>query len=327
MVVRPLTVARFTTSTVTAQPRSHQVPQAVNDYSALLDQIEVLSGPRLVEELSGGLTNRNLKVTVDSGSYVVRWSQSDVAMLGIDRDAEHENSGFAAKAGVAPTVIDYRPDLGVLVIGFIVGETLADASFEDPDVLARAAAACRLLHDGPRFVGEFDMFARQAQYRRRIDEAGVWLLPTYDEYADKWSDVRQVLTSTATGTVPCNNDLLAGNFIDDGQKVWLIDYEYSGNNDPCFELGNTATECEFTPELTEAWTAAYFGTDDPAHVARVRLQSLCSEYGWSLWGFIQAATSSIEFDFRDWGMHRFEKAARRFSSPDFDLLLKTVADG
>ncbi len=299
----------------------------MTDYSALLDQIPVLSGPRLVEELSGGLTNRNLKVTVDSGAYVVRWSQSDVTMLGIDRDAEHANSRSAAIAGVAPDVVDYRPDLGVLVIGFIIGETLADSSFEDPGVLARAAAACRQLHGGPRFVGDFDMFARQAEYRRRIDEAGVWLPPSYDDYADKWARVRAVLTASAAGTVPCNNDLLAGNFIDDGKRVWLIDYEYSGNNDPCFELGNTATECEFTPELTEAWTAAYFGGADRGQLARVRLQSLCSEYGWSLWGFIQSATSSIDFDFRGWGMHRFEKAVRRFESAEFETLLKTVADG
>lgn len=299
----------------------------MSDYSALLDQIPVVAGPRLVEELSGGLTNRNLKVTVDSGTYVVRWSQSDVALLGIDREAEHRNSGFAAEAGVGPEVMDFRPDLGVLVIRFLEGRTLADAGFEDSGVMRRAAEACRRLHAGPRFVGDFDMFARQSQYRRRIEEAGLWLPSAYDDYEDQWSDVRDVLTSTATVSAPCNNDLLAGNFIDDGRLVWLIDYEYSGNNDPCFELGNTATECEFTPELTEAWTEAYFGRVDPDRLARVRLQSLCSAYGWSLWGFIQAATSSIDFDFRDWGLYRFEKAVRGFASSDFETLLKTVADG
>ncbi len=228
---------------------------------------------------------------------------------------------------LAPEVIDYRPELGVLVIRFIVGETLSDPSFEVTGVLERAADACRRLHAGPRFTGDFDMFARQAEYRRRIADSGLWLPSTYDDYADQWSQVRTVLSATVSGTVPCNNDLLAGNFIDDGERVWLIDYEYSGNNDPCFELGNTSTECEFSAELTEAWTFAYFGSEDASRLARVQLQSLCSEYGWSLWGFIQSATSSIDFDFRDWGLHRFEKAARRFGSADFETLLKTVADG
>jgi thiamine kinase-like enzyme len=125
--------------------------------------------------------------------------------------------------------------------------------------------------------------------------------------------------------VPCNNDLLAANFIDDVERVWLIDYEYSGNNDACFELGNTSTECNFTAEQTQAWTAAYFGTLTAADLARVRLQALCSEYGWSLWGFIQAATSPIDYDFREWGMHRFDKAEATFRGADFERLLAEVA--
>ena len=299
----------------------------MTDYSTLLDQIPVLAGPRLVEELSGGLTNRNLKVTVDSGAYVVRWSQSDVAMLGIDRDAEHANSGSPPPPGVGPEVIDYRPDLGVLVIGFLVGETLADASFEDPGVMAarRQTPAAGCTADRGSSATSTCSRGRPStaddRGGRALAAAGVRRLRR------QVGGRTRVLTATASGTVPCNNDLLAGNFIDDGQRVWLIDYEYSGNNDPCFELGNTATECEFTPELTEAWTEAYFGAADPGQLARVRLQSLCSEYGWSLWGFIQAATSRIDFDFRDWGMHRFEKAARRSPAPEFETLLKTVADG
>ncbi len=299
----------------------------MHELDTLLDQIPILSGPRLVEELSGGLTNRNLKVTVGSGVYVVRWSQTDVGMLGIDRDAEHANSQRAAGTGVAPRVVDYRPDLNVLVIEFIVGSTLTEVDFNRPEVLARAAAACRLLHSGAAFVGDFNMFARQADYRRRIAEAGLWLPAGYDDFADSWHDVRQVLTETRTGTVPCNNDLLAGNFIDGGDRVWLIDYEYSGNNEASFELGNTATECEFTPDLTQAWVEAYYGRMEPALLARVQLQSLVSEYGWALWGFIQAEVSAIDYDFRGWGLHRFQKAARTFSSSGFDDLMRTVASG
>ena len=147
-----------------------------------------------------------------------------------------------------------------------------------------------------------------------------------DRFADAWADVRAALARAPRPLVPCNNDLLAGNYLDNGERVWLIDYEYSGMNDACFELGNTATECEFTPEMTEAWTEAYFGELRPSDLARVRLQSLCSEYGWSLWGFIQAASSPIDYDFHAWGMHRFEKAARTFTSPLFTRLLEEVND-
>ena len=125
--------------------------------------------------------------------------------------------------------------------------------------------------------------------------------------------------------MPCNNDLLAGNFVDDGEKVWLIDYEYSGNNDACFELGNTSTECDLDDDQVEGLVAAYFGATTRATLARARLQALVSAYGWSLWGAIQAAASAIDFDFDAWGLERFEKAARGVHrGPGFEPLLEDV---
>ena len=124
--------------------------------------------------------------------------------------------------------------------------------------------------------------------------------------------------------MPCNNDLLAGNFVDDGERLWLIDYEYSGNNDACFELGNTATECELDADQVEALTTAYFGRPLRHRIARVHLQSLVSQYGWALWGAIQASASSLDFDFDAWGRERFEKAAHTFTSPAFERLLEEV---
>jgi thiamine kinase-like enzyme len=294
-----------------------------------LDRLATLAGRSWrVSELPGGLTNRNVHVVTDDGvDLVVRWALGDATLLGIDRDAEAANTALAAEAGVGAQVLEYRPELSLLVISFLPGRSLEDADFADDGVLARAAAATRRLHAGPRFVNDFDMFARQASYLRTVREQGYWLPPGYDEHADAWADVRRALTATAPPTVPCNNDLLAANFIDDGEVARLIDYEYSGNNDPCFELGNTTTECGFTLDQVEAYVAAYFGEVTPARLARVRLQALCSEYGWSLWGFIQAAASPIDHDFRGWGLERYEKAAATFRGPDFRRLLEDVVTG
>ena len=286
----------------------------------------VLAGPRSVADLPGGLTNHNLRVTTRTGDYVVRLTQSDAGLLGIDRDAEHANTRSAAEAGVGAHVVDYRPDLGMLVITFLPGKALTNESIGAPGVIARAADAIRRLHAGPRFTSDFDMFTRQAGYLALVREHRFSLPDGYDAFAPHWERVRRALAVRPTPTVPCNNDLLAGNFIDDGQRVWLIDYEYSGNNDPAFELGNTATECDLsreqTDELVEGWAA-----EDPGFRARVDLQSLCSEYGWALWGFIQSATSPIDYDFHGWGMERYEKAVRRFTGDGFDDLLDRVAAG
>ena len=298
-----------------------------------LDRLACLAGRSWhAEDLPGGLTNRNLRVTTTDGGpsldLVVRCTQSDADLLGIDREAEHANTLAAAEAGVGAPVHEYRPDLGMLVVEFLPARTLADADFADPAVLRRAADACRRLHAGPRFTGVFDMPARQASYRATVREHGFPLPPTYDEHADAWAEVVRALAVDAPPLVPCNNDLLAANFLDDGERVWLIDYEYSGMGDPAFELGNTTTECEFTLEQTEAWVEAYAGgRTTRALVARVRLQALAAQYGWSLWGFIQAATSPQDFDFHDWGMHRFGKAEATFRGPDLPRLLAEVTGG
>jgi thiamine kinase-like enzyme len=233
----------------------------------------------------------------------------------------------ASRAGVGAEVLEYRPDLSITVIGFLAGRSLTDADFADAGVLTRAADAVRRLHAGPRFTGDFDMFARQAGYLEVVREHGITLPSGYADHTAAWDDVRRALAASPRPTVPCNNDLLAANYIDDGRSVWLIDYEYSGNNDACFELGNTTTECSFTQDQIDAWCESYFGDPTPADRARVRAQALCSQYGWALWGFIQEAASPIDFDFHSWGMERYEKAAATFRGGGLPQLLEQVATG
>jgi thiamine kinase-like enzyme len=301
----------------------------VTDEQPALDRLACLAGRSWrVAALPGGLTNTNMRVQDDAGlDVVVRWGHADVRLLGIDRDAEHANTVAAHQAGVGAEVVEYRPDLSMLVIGFLPGKALADADFADAAVMDRAADAVRRLHAGPRFTGDFDMFARQAGYLEVVRENKMRLPAGYADHAVAWDDVRRALTAAPRPSVPCNNDLLAANFIDDGRRVWLIDYEYSGNNDACFELGNTTTECSFTDDQVEAWCEAYFGDPTPADRARVRVQALCSQYGWSLWGFIQEATSPLDFDFHAWGMERYEKAAATFRGGTLRRLLEQVASG
>ena len=290
-----------------------------------LDQIPALATrPRTVEDLAGGLTNRNLKVTTPDGAFVVRCFRGDGSLLGIDRDAEHLNTAAAAEAGVGASVVAYRPDLGMLVITFLEGVTLTNADFARPGVPARAAAACRALHSGPRFVSDFDMFTRQRGYLDIVRSRGFGLPEGYGSYDAQFQQVREALAVRDEGTVPCNNDLLAGNFVDDGTKLWLIDYEYSGNNDACFELGNLSTECDLDPAQLEELVTAYYGTPLRNKIARTRLQALTSEYGWSLWGTIQAAVSELDYDFTGWGRERYEKAVVGFTSRSFPKLIEEV---
>ena len=297
-------------------------PHPDPDLDRQLERFPELAGrPRHLEELPGGLTNRNVKVTTPDGVYVARCSGPGTGLLGIDRDNEYINSKAAEQAGVGAPVIGYRPDLGILLVGFVQGATLTNADMQSPAVLARVAAGCRTLHAGPRFRDRFDMFELQTAYLNVISDNGFRLPKGYHEYASDFRAVSQVLRSTDQTSVPCNNDLLAANFIDDGQRVWLIDYEYSGNNDPCFELGNIWAECGLSAEQLDELVTAYYGRALRHKAARAHLQGIVGKYGWTLWGCIQSASSAIDFDFWSWAMERYESAVAEFRSPRFHRLL------
>ncbi len=292
--------------------------------NAMLGQLPALAGQnRRLDDLPGGLTNRNVKVTTAAGLYVARCADP-ANLLGIDRDAEFYNSSAAERAGVGAPVIDYRPDLGVLLVGFLNGATLSNADFARPGVIAKVAAGCRALHAGPRFRGDFNMFTLQPQYLAVVRENGFRLPAGYLDHAEKFDQIRQVLAQTDQTTVPCHNDLLAANFLEEGDRVWLIDYEYAGNNDPCFELGNIWRECRLSIEQLDELVSAYFGGQRRDKLARARLQGTVSQYGWTLWGCIQNGSSALEFDFWEWAMERYDNAVAEFDGPEFTRLLDDV---
>ena len=251
------------------------------ELALVLDQVPALRGRTSVEDLAGGLTNRNLKITTPDGVLVARVSSSDAALLGIDRDAEHDNTRAAAEAGVGAHVVDYRPDLGMLVITFLPGSALTNESFRDPGVLHRAAAACRQLHAGPALHRRVRHVHPAGGLPRDRQGAG---LPAARGLRPVRRRLRRRPGARSPRTrgrlVPCNNDLLAGNFLDDGERVRLIDYEYSGKTTPASSSATPRPSASSPRSMTEAWTEAYFGAlrprgprPGPAAVAvqRVRL--------------------------------------------------------
>jgi thiamine kinase-like enzyme len=302
---------------------ANSVPGAAPE--ALLAGVPSLAGtPRVVTALHGGLTNENFKVTTPDGVYVARLFSDGGELLGIDREREYQNSVIAAAAGVGAPVIEYLPQERVLVLGFVEGRTLTNADVPQPGMLERIARVCARLHGASRFTGDFDMFEVQPAYRATASRLGLAVPAGYDELQPVFAAARAALAVRAEGTVPCNNDLLAANLIDAGERIWLIDYEYSGNNDPCFELGNLAGECGLDADALAALVTAYYGRPRRSRIARAQLFNLVSRYGWTLWGVIQHGTSQLDFDFWSWGTERFEAAAAGFTSSEFGRLLSEV---
>jgi thiamine kinase-like enzyme len=290
----------------------------------VLAAVPELRDVQAVEPLAGGLTNTNYKVTSPSGCYVVRISGKDTGLLAIDRENEVHNTIAAAETGVGAPFVAAVPEHDALVLGFLDGEVMDAEKLRRGDRIRAIANACRRLHAGRRFLQDFDMFEIQPRYLAIVRERGFRLPDRYEGFEPQIRELERAMRARTEQTVPCNNDLLAENLIDVGGEMRLIDYEYSGNNEPSFELGNVWSESDLSPEQLEELVAAYWGSPQRNKVARARLWGLMSKYGWTLWGAIQDGISDLDFDFWSWAMEKYERAVEELDGPEFEQLLSDV---
>ena len=277
-----------------------------------------------IQPLSGGLTNTNFKVTVDDKPYFVRVPGESTELLAIDRANEYHNTRAAGEAGVAPKVLYHLPEYNVIVIEFLEGETMSRDSLNAPGMPARMAQAIKKLNQAPRFLLDFNMFPLTEYYLSLCSERGIKIPDGYDERMDTVKRIERAMNTKPLPTVPCNNDLLAENYIDYDGQLWLIDYEYSGNNDPTFELGNTCQEMQFNDAQIAEVCASYFGEAKTDMIARMKLNMIMSDVGWGLWAAIQADISSIDFDFWGWAIERWSRAVEKMDSNEFEGWLVEV---
>ena len=274
--------------------------------------------------LSGGLTNTNYRVVVEGTPYFVRVPGAKTELLAVDRRNEVHNSKAAAEAGVGPRVLYHLPEYDVMVLEFIVGETMSNQKLQAPGMPERIARSLKMLHAGPRFLTDFNMFRLTEFYLNICKEYAVTIPDRYPQRMPAVTKIEEALSVHPLPTVPCNNDLLAENYIDDGQLLRLIDYEYSGNNDPCFELGNTCQELGYDETRIRELCAAYYGGASPALLARMKLNMIMSDVGWALWAAIQAKISKIDYDFWGWATERWGRAEVKLDSPEFPVWLEAV---
>jgi thiamine kinase-like enzyme len=264
------------------------------------------------EPLGGGITNRNFKVAVDGKSFVLRIGGNDTHMLGIDRWVEHDASRVAASLGIAPEVVAFLEPEGYLVTRYIEGEV------GHADVAA-AARLVRRLHDGPRIRGRFDSFRVVEAYAATAAGLGVKLPAAYaraKETADRIEPARRRGQVT-----PCHNDLLAANFIFDGTRLWIVDWEYAGMGDPFFDLGNFAVNHELDEDGERALLDAYGSDDDDSLV----LMRFMSDFREAMWGVVQQGLSTLDFDFASYTDRHFERLERTAAESRFQRALRARA--
>jgi thiamine kinase-like enzyme len=257
-----------------------------------------------IEPLGGGITNRNFRAVAAGQEFVLRVGGKDTELLGIDRAAEHAASSVAAELGLGPEVVAFVEPEGYLVTRYVDGEV-------GKVDLDRVGAALRRLHDGPALPARFDSFRVVEAYRATAHERGVAVPSTYaraKEIADRIERRR-----SGTTFRPCHNDLLSANFIDDGTRLWLVDWEYAGMGDPFFDLGNFAVNNELGEEGENELLAAY-GSDNGEALVLMRFMS---DFREAMWGIVQLAISELDFDFGAYAEEHFERLARTAADPRF----------
>ena len=277
-----------------------------------------------IQHLSGGLTNTNYKVSVDGTPYFIRVPGEGTELLAIDRKNEHHSARVAAQVGIGPKVLHHLPEYDVMVLEFLNGKTMSKDSLNESGMPTRMAQSIKRLHSGERLLLDFNMFRLTEYYLSLCKERNIKIPDGYLERMNLVNEIERAMSVKPLATVPCNNDLLAENYIDDGDQLWLIDYEYSGNNDPTFELGNTCQEMQFNDQQIAEVCAAYFGEASADKIARMKLNMIMSDVGWGLWAAIQANISTIEFDFWGWAIERWGRAEQKMDSAEFSVWMKDV---
>jgi thiamine kinase-like enzyme len=278
-----------------------------------------------ISSLSGGLTNENYLVEAGGERYVMRIPGTSTELLSIDRTNEVHNARAAASTGIGPAVLEHIPLLDIMVLEFIPGATMSAPTLQSASMARRMAESFKRLHAAPRFLKDFDMFRLIESYLQIVDEHDVRIPSDYRERLPLLAEIERAVKLGGRPSVSCHNDLLCENFIDDGQWLRIVDYELSGNNDPCFDLGNTAQEASFDDALRAVLCEAYFGRLDRQQLARMNLFALMSDVGWTLWGAIQARISALDFDFTGYYTMRWHRALTVMDSNDFQAFLREAS--
>jgi thiamine kinase-like enzyme len=273
-----------------------------------------------LEPLGGGITNHNFKVHLDGEIFVLRIGGKDTEFLGIDRSVEHGASVVAARLGVGPEVTAFVEPGGYLVTRFIDGRPIPPEEMRQPHLVRRAAATIRLVHDGPPIPGRFDSFRMVEAYAATAAAHGVRVSADYawaKEIADQIEHTRR-----GHAPVPCHNDYLNANFLDDGVRIRIVDWEYAGIGDRFFDLANFSINHEFDDDANSVLLEAYFGTAREEDVRALHLMRFMSDFREAMWGVVQQGISELDFDFVAYATEHFERLHRTAAGPAFQEALE-----
>ena len=273
----------------------------------------------------GGLTN----IVFQAGEYLLRLP-GDGTEEYINRADEAVAAREAARAGVSPDVIHADPATGIMVSRFVPNAaTMTPDGFRTrPGSPARAGKAFAQLHrSDAKFPATFEVFAMIEEYLGVLSTKDVALPSGYHDVVSEAENIRRILDQNPAMPVACHCDPLCENFLDTGDRMWIVDWEYAGMSDPMWDLGDLSVEGEFDDAQDREMLTAYFDGEPPArdHARMVVHKAMC-DLLWTLWGLIQLANDNPAEDFRAYADGRFARCKTLMATPEFSRHL-SVLDG
>jgi thiamine kinase-like enzyme len=270
------------------------------------------------------MTNRNYRVRFGGEDLVLRLCNHGAEILGIDRRTEEIASRRAAAERIAPPVVAYLSDVPAMVTRWLPGGGLTPEEVRSPSVLPQVAEALRRLHASPALPSSFAVF-RLVEDQRELAAA---VPGSYDRARALARRIEAVLVPTHPehAHVPCHNDLLTANFVRDGQRVCIVDWEYAGMNDRYFDLGNLSVNNGFGPEDDRALLELYF--EQPVterRFAALALMRVISDFREAMWGAVQQVRSDVEFDYAGYAGQHFARLDRAAEDPQIEEWLAVAA--
>ena len=303
-----------------------------DDLKNVLSSIPALAGldmSQFAAERLGGLTNRNYLIAFPSGRFVLRLAGEGTEQY-IDRIREEKNASIAFRAGVNAEIIHFDNESGTMVTRFIENAVTLDIErLKDSEVLKRTGQAFKQLHDSPElFDGEFELFNQIDQYLEVIKGLGADLPDGYSEVQKNAEAVRAALGMHPLPRTACHCDPMVENCIDNGDRVFIIDFEYAGNNDPMWDLGDLSVEGHFSAEQDRIFLNAYFGHEpDPFDHGRMVMYKAMCDLLWTLWGVVQHANKNPVDDFWSYAVGRLDRCRELMAQPTFTDHLRAVEHG
>ena len=273
-----------------------------------------------VNQINSGITNINFEVTVGKKSFFL--SMPDSKLLNIDYKNKYYNNKICGEINISPRVTHFIESENLLVTEFVKSEVSSLVMYQSSKEIEQLVKNIKLLHNAKPFLKNFNMFSQISYFQNILkrDHLPKKLL----KYVNKIKTLKQKLDLPSDKLVPCHNDLLAENIMNKDNQILIVDFDYSGNNDPCFELGNLSVEMKYDDEQINKLVKSYYGEINENIISRVNLQGVVSDIGWSLWSYVQVKNSNLNFDYSSHAIFRLERAIKKMESKEYRIWINNI---